>query len=233
VERISTEDRLIKSKEQLRGLGNQLQTVREEEKAHIAREVHDELGQTLTALKMELGCLDHDLPSASPTVRQRIGDMNKLIDDTIHAVQRIATELRPQILDVLGLGEAMRLETSTFEKRTAIECQFHWPPSNIELDRKIKITVFRIFQEALTNISRHSGATKVEIDLQVDAQQVSLEIFDNGRGIANSEIFDENSLGLLGIRERVYFLNGHFDITGNEGTRVRVTIPLEQHGIKQ
>jgi len=231
VERINTEDRLIKSKEQLRGLGNQLQTVREEEKAHIAREVHDELGQTLTALKMELGCLNHDLPPVSHAVQQRIGDMNKLIDDTIQAVQRIATELRPQILDVLGLGEAMRLETSTFEKRTAIECQFQWPPSNIKLNRQIKITVFRIFQEALTNISRHSGAKKVEINLQVDAQQVVLEIFDNGRGITSNEIFDENSLGLLGIRERVYFLNGQFDITGNssEGTRVRVTIPLEKY----
>jgi signal transduction histidine kinase len=229
---IDTEGRLIKSKEQLRGLGNQLQKVREEEKAHIAREVHDELGQTLTALKMELGCLNHDLNSVSDTARQRIGGMNKLIDDTIHSVQRIATELRPQILDVLGLGEAIRWETSEFEKRTGIECRLQWPPSNTELDRAIKITVFRIFQEAMTNIFRHSGAQKVEIELQVDAQQVVLEILDNGRGIAANEIFNENSLGLLGIRERVYFLNGHFDITGNsgDGTRVRVSIPTQQNG---
>jgi len=231
-ERINTEDRLIQSEEQLRGLSNQLQTVREEEKAHIAREVHDELGQTLTALKMELGCLNHDLHSAPDIARNRVDGMNKLIDDTIRSVQRIATELRPQILDVLGLAEAVRWETSEFEKRTGIQCQLQLPPSDIELNRKIKITVFRIFQEAMTNIARHSGAKKVEINLQMDAQQVVLEIIDNGRGIVPNEIFNKNSLGLLGIRERVHFLNGQFDITGNlyEGTQVRVTIPLEEYG---
>ncbi|MBC8287048.1 MAG: sensor histidine kinase [Nitrospinae bacterium] len=225
---IETEDRLFKSKEQLRGLSNQLQTVREEEKANIAREVHDELGQTLTALKMELGCLNNDLPSVPDIARQRMDGMNKLIDDTIKSVQRIATELRPQILDVLGLGEAVRWETSEFEKRTGIQCQLQWPPTNIVLNREIKITVFRIFQEAMTNISRHSGADKVVIELQMDAQQVSLEIFDNGRGIVSSEIFNEKSLGLLGIRERIHFLNGQFHITGNpgEGTRMRMTIPF-------
>ena len=235
-ERVNTEDRLIKSKEQLRGLSNQLQTVREEEKAHIAREVHDELGQTLTALKMELGCLSHDLQSVPDIAQQRIGGMNTLIDNTIQSVQRIATELRPQILDVLGLGEAVRWETSEFEKRTGIQCQLQWPPSNTELNRDIKITVFRIFQETMTNISRHSGAKQVKIDLQMDAQQLVLEILDNGIGIAPNEIYNESSLGLLGIRERVYFLNGEFDITGNsnEGTQVRVTIPLDEHGsIKQ
>jgi len=235
-EHIDTENRLIKSKEQLRGLSNQLQLVREEEKAHIAREIHDELGQTLTALKMELGCLNHDLDSVPAIVRQRIGDMNRLIDNTIQSVQRIATELRPQILDVLGLGEAMRWETSEFEKRTGIQCQAQWPPSSIELNQEIKITIFRIFQEAMTNISRHSGAKNIVIKLQVDALQVVLDIHDNGKGIATDEIFNENSLGLLGIRERVYFLNGRFDISGNshEGTLVRVSIPLEQYGsIKQ
>jgi signal transduction histidine kinase len=231
-EHINTEDRLIKSKEQLRSLGNQLQTVREEEKSNIAREVHDELGQTLTALKMELGCLNHDLHSIPDIARQRIGGMNNLIDDTIQSVQRIATELRPQILDVLGLGEAVRWETSEFVKRTGIQCQLQLPPSNTDLNPDIKTTVFRIFQETMTNISRHSGAKMVEIDLQMDAQQVVLKINDNGRGIASNAIFNENSLGLLGIRERVYFLNGQFDITGspNEGTLVMVTIPLEQHG---
>jgi signal transduction histidine kinase len=227
-EHIATEGRLIKSKEQLRGLSNQLQTVREEEKAHIAREVHDELGQTLTALKMELGCLNHDLDSDPAIVPQRIGGMNKLIDNTIESVQRIATELRPQILDVLGLGEAMRWETLEFEKRTGIKCQVKWSPVT-KLNREIKITVFRIFQEAMTNISRHSDAKNVTVNLQVDALQVVLEVHDNGKGIATDEIFNENSLGLLGIRERVYFLNGRFDITGNEGTLVQVTIPLEQH----
>ena len=209
-------------------MSNQLQTVREEEKTNIAREVHDELGQTLTALKMELGCLNNYLHSVSDIARQRIDGMNKLIDDTIQSVQRIATELRPQILDVLGLGEAVRLETSEFEKRTGIQCQLQWPPSNIELNREIKTAVFRIFQETMTNISRHSGAKKVEIDLQMDAQHVVLKILDNGRGISHSEIFNENSLGLLGIRERIYFLNGQFDITGdpNIGTRIEVTIPL-------
>ena len=228
-EHIATEGRLINSKEQLRGLSNQLQTIREEEKAHIAREVHDELGQTLTALKMELSCLNHDLVSDPSIAQQRIGGMNKLIDDTIESVQRIATELRPQILDVLGLGEAMRWETLEFEKRTGIKCQVQWSPSSTELNREIKITVFRIFQEAMTNISRHSAAKNVTVNLQVDALNVALEIYDNGKGIATDEIFDENSLGLLGIRERVYFLNGRFDITGNDGTLVQVTIPLEQH----
>jgi len=220
---------LIQSEEQLRGLSNQLQTVREEEKAHIAREVHDELGQTLTALKMELGCLNHDMNSALDIARNRIGGMNQLIDDTIQSVQRIATELRPQILDVLGLAEAVRWETSEFEKRTGIQCQLQLPPSNMGLNRNIKITVFRIFQEAMTNIARHSGAKIVKIDLQLDAQHVVLEIVDDGRGIDRNEIFNKNSLGLLGVRERVHFLNGRFDITGNscEGTRVRVTIPLE------
>jgi signal transduction histidine kinase len=235
-EHINTENRLIESKEQLRNLGHQLQTVREEEKAHIAREVHDELGQTLTALKMELGCLNHDLQSTSDETRSRIKGMNTLIDNTIQSVQRIATELRPQILDVLGLAEAVRWETSEFQKRTGIECDLHLPSSDIVLSREIKITVFRIFQETMTNIARHSGANKVRVDLQMDKKQAILKILDNGRGIVASEIFNKNSLGLLGIRERVHFLDGQFDITGNssDGTQVRVTIPLESHdNIKQ
>lgn len=230
-ERIKTEKRLIESQEQLRSLGNQLQTVREEEKAHIAREVHDELGQNLTAIKMELGCLNHDLLSDSGLGRYRISGMSVLIDETIQSVQRIATELRPQILDVLGLAEAVRWEASEFEKRTGIQCQLQLPSSHDELSRNVKITIFRIFQEAMTNIARHSGANKVKINLQIDAQQVVLEIMDNGRGIVPNEIFDKNSLGLLGIRERVHFLKGQFGIKGNssEGTQIRVTIPMEKY----
>ena len=234
-ERILAEDRLIESKEQLRRLGHQLQTAREEEKAKIAREVHDELGQTLTALKMELSCLNHDLKENPEQTPDRINAMSELIDNTIKSVQRIATELRPQILDVLGLAEAIRWETSEFEKRTGIDCQLQLPPSKIEMNREINTAVFRIYQETMTNIARHSKADRVQINLQADAQQVTLEIQDNGRGISSHEIYNKNSLGLLGIHERAHYLNGEFEIIGDPttGTQVRVSIPLEEHGLSK
>ncbi|QPJ62857.1 MAG: sensor histidine kinase [Candidatus Nitronauta litoralis] len=231
-ERILAENKLIESKEQLRRLSNQLQIVREEEKTHIAREVHDELGQTLTALKMELSCFHHDLKAGSREARNRIGTMSKLIDNTIQSVQRIATELRPQILDVLGLAEAVRWETSEFQKRTAIQCHLDLPQLQFDLNRDITTAVFRIFQEAMTNIARHSKAKVVKIALEIDAQQVTLDILDNGKGINSDEIINRNSLGLLGMHERAHFLNGCFNIYGKptEGTRVRVSIPLELNG---
>lgn len=230
-ERKQAEIKITESGNKLRRLTNQLQSIREEEKTRIAREVHDELGQTLTALKMELACLAHDVNKSSNGVPQRIQSMTQLIDSTIEAVQRIATELRPQILDVLGLSEAIRWETREFEKRTGIDCEINVSPEKIVLERNLSTTLYRIYQEAMTNVARHSNARHVTINLQESNNEIVLEIIDDGRGIQKQEIFNSQSLGLLGLQERARALDGDTIIEGSptSGTTVRAVIPVKHY----
>ncbi|MGP0565524.1 sensor histidine kinase [Nitrospina sp. 32_T5] len=229
-ERKQAEVKLTEYGNQLRRLTNQLQSIREEEKTRIAREVHDELGQTLTALKMELACLVNDVKQGSDGVPQRTRSMSQLIDSTIQSVQRIATELRPQILDVLGLSEAIRWETAEFEKRTGMQCHVKFIPEKVILERNLSTTLFRIYQEAMTNVARHSGAKNVTICVEEKENEVILEICDDGRGIQKHLLYNSQSLGLLGIQERARALDGETTIEGQptSGTTVRAVIPVKQ-----
>ena len=227
VERTNAEKQLMVIREQLRNLSNHLQNIREEEKTRIAREVHDELGQSLTALKMDLVCLKEELPDQNSDLQERVQTMSGLIDSTITSVQRISSELRPQILDVMGLCEAISWQTREYEKRTNL--QFDLNCEEVNINKELTTELFRIFQEALTNVVRHSKADRVSVHLHQDEKQLTLEIEDNGEGMPPEKINDSKSLGLIGIRERILFFGGEVEFLGEpgKGTRIIVKTPIE------
>jgi signal transduction histidine kinase len=218
-------ERLKESEDKLRRLAAHLISVREEERAHIAREIHDELGQVLTGIKMEVGWLAKRLKE--PMLLEKTESMSKLIDSTVQTVRKIATGLRPEMLDDMGLVAAIGWQAKDFQKRTGIRCRVKLPPETTKLDIDVSTTAFRIFQEILTNVARHSRATRVDIDLGVTDTQVTLEVQDNGVGIADSDLNGRKSLGLLGMHERALLFGGEVKITGTpgHGTRVAVAIP--------
>ncbi len=224
-----TEQRLRDSREQLRALTAHLERVREEERTRIAREIHDELGQALTGLKMDLSWFAARLQN-QPALQEKSTGMLKLIDSTVHAVRRLSTELRPAILDSLGLTPAIEWLAQEFEKRTGVECEFVATDEDVLLDQERTTALFRISQEALTNIARYANATATHIILELDDQEISLRISDNGRGITDTEKKATNSFGLLGMRERARLLGGTFEITGEagKGTILTVRIPAPQ-----
>jgi signal transduction histidine kinase len=219
-------ERLRESEEKLRRLAAHLISVREEERAHIAREIHDELGQVLTGLKMEVGWLAKRLKERA--LVEKTDSMGKLIDSTVQTVRKIATGLRPEMLDDMGLIAAVGWQAKEFQKRTGIRCRAKLPPEGLKLDIDVSTTMFRIFQEILTNVARHSRATRVDIDLEVAETRVALDVADNGVGIPVGEVNGKKSLGLLGMNERALLFGGEVKIAGapGQGTRVTVAIPL-------
>jgi len=229
-ERKWAEEQLKSSHEQLRALSGHLQSVREEEGTRIALEIHDELGQALTGLRMDLTWLGSRLRQDQKSLLKRIQAMSKLIDATIQAVRRISTELRPRVLDDIGLMAALEWQAQDFQTRTGIRCKFSSRVEELSLDQDRSTAVFRIFQETLTNVVRHAHATSVNISLRDNAGNLILEVRDNGKGIADGEISDARSLGLLGMRERAALFGGEVDISGiaGRGTRVTVRIPLRK-----
>jgi len=222
-------DQLKISREELRSLSLHLQTAIEQERTRIAREIHDILGQELTALKMDLSWLAKRLTHEETLLLGKSKSMAALIDRTIEDVQRISSELRPGILDDLGLTAAIEWQAEEFQRRTGIHCVVKYNREDIALGKGLSTTIFRIFQEALTNVMRHANATEVSVRLEQQNDEITLEVMDNGKGIPQARISDHNSLGLIGIRERVRFWHGQVDITGwpNKGTRVSVRIPLD------
>ncbi len=227
IERSKAEQELTLTREQLRNLGNHLQNIREEEKIRIARAVHDELGQSLTALKMDLVCLKEELAPQQTELQERVQSMSGLIDSTITSVQRISTELRPQILDVFGLCEAIAWQADEYQKRTNLK--FDLNCGNVPLNKELTTELFRIFQETLTNVVRHAEAERVRVSLRQEDNQFIMEVEDNGRGMLLEKIDDSHSLGLIGIRERVLFLGGDVEFLSepDKGTKVVVSVPIE------
>jgi signal transduction histidine kinase len=233
-ERREAEQRVKQSRESLRALTARLQSVREEEQTRIAREIHDELGQALTGLKMDLAWLSQHLSPTAKELAQKTAAMSGLIDNTIHAVRRIASGLRPEVLDEAGLGTAIEWQVREFQKRTGIRCRITLPEEEPELERDQATAVFRILQEVLTNVARHAHATRVDVVMTLDARELQLEVQDNGRGIGESERRSSKSLGLLGMRERALLIGGEIDIAGlkGAGTRVMLSVPLGGRGGK-
>src|SRR5690242_19725110 len=228
-ERKRAVEQLRQSHEQLRALSVYLQHVREEERIRISRAVHDELGQALTGLKIDLSWLAHRLPKNLTQVLNKTKDMSAHIDETIQTVRRISSELRPGVLDHLGLVAAIEWQANEFQNRTGIKCDLRARVREPLPDQDLSTTFFRIFQETLTNVIRHAGATHVAVDLKEAEGRVTLEVKDNGRGIAREDISNTKSMGLLGMRERAALLGGVFRIgslPGGKGTRVCVSIPL-------
>lgn len=229
-ERKRAEQQLTLSHDQLRKLTARLESVREEERILIAREIHDELGQALTGVKLEL-CLLHDqIAEVSPLVRKKLESISTLVDGTIQSVQRIATELRPVVLDQLGLIPAIEWQAHEFQARTGIQCTLDVYLRAVTLSHAGSTAMFRIFQEILTNVARHAQASVVHITLQEQAGNLVLDVRDNGRGVTDAELADPHSLGLVGMRERALLLGGETIFTGSPGTgtAVRVRIPLDQ-----
>jgi PAS domain S-box-containing protein len=222
------EAELRASREQLRELSQFLESVREEERTKMAREIHDELGQILTALKIELSWLTRRLPQERESLLEKSEAMSELIDGAIMTVKRISSELRPGVLDDLGLADAIEWQTQEFGKLTDISVRFSARPENIVLDRDRSTAIFRVCQEALTNIARHANATRVSVSLRQGAERLSLKISDNGRGIEESQITDPRAFGLVGMRERARYWGGEVKVTRGpeKGTVVTVSIPV-------
>lgn len=229
-----SETKLRLSQQQLRALSARVEALREEERTRISREIHDELGQKLTAIKMDLRWIEHRLDAfdsdlrVNPILDKLIATV-ELTEDTVRSVQRIAAELRPGILDKLGLGMALQFEASQFQKRTGIACHLQIPEEDPPLPAPMATAFFRIFQEALTNVARHAHASLVEVSFQLTPPHGHLIIRDNGRGLSNADLAAvPSSLGLLGMQERARLLNGHvtFQSLPSGGTQVHVCIPL-------
>jgi len=216
--------------DQLRSLAAGIEAAREGERKRIAREIHDELGQRLTVLDMSLSSLRSEvskvLPADEAAIFDRIQSMQQVIETTIEWVGRIAVELRPSILDNLGLTAAIQWQAQEFQTRTGIKCIFARLPKEVSLDAERSTAVFRIFQELLTNVARHAGATAVRIKLENAGRDLVLQVRDDGKGISEEAIISSDSLGLLGIRERAEWLGGTVDIRGVAGTGTTVTLEI-------
>src|SRR5688572_29124881 len=231
-ERKRVEDEIKATNEQLRALSASLRSAREEEGARIARELHDELGSVLTSLNWDLEEIDRSLArgdlAAISGVREKIGGMSTLVDATINTVRRISSELRPSVLDDLGLLEAIEWQAQQFQVRTGIVYHSDCAVGNVNLNREQSTAVFRIFQEALTNILRHADATRFAVAISSEQGDFVLTVSDNGRGINTDEISGPQSLGLLGMSERAHLIGGTVSIAGigGHGTAVRVRVPM-------
>ena len=232
-DRRAVEKELHRSRELLRRLSQHLQEVRERESKRIAREIHDELGQQLTALKMDLSWLSNRVDPKEEGAKkflQKIDRMSALVDNTIQTVQKVTSELRPGLLDDLGLVPAVEWLAQEFESQTNIPCKIQLHCEMVNIDPDCSTAIFRISQEALTNVSRHAKATRVEINLKEENDALVLKIKDNGKGIEPDEVFAPSSLGLMGMRERVRPFGGELKISGTptKGTILTVTLPYKR-----
>jgi PAS domain S-box-containing protein len=223
---------LEESREELRNLSEHLQRVRERERTRIAREVHDELGQFLSALKIDLTYLGQGLDSGHAGLLEQIRSTAARIDTAVHTVRKICSELRPSILDDFGLSAAIEWNAEDFQKRTGIRFVTRMDPTIPDMDKKLALVFFRIFQESVTNVVRHAEATTVKVSLKRDEGNVVLKVMDNGKGISKKALSSPGSLGIIGMRERVRFWNGQLQFRGapNKGTTMIVSIPLVADG---
>ncbi|RII27119.1 MAG: hypothetical protein CXR31_07645 [Geobacter sp.] len=227
-EKKQAEEKLLASHESLRNLSSHLESLMEKERKIISREIHDDVGQLLAALKIDVSWLANRLPADKPALTEKARAMAELIDVTVETVQRIATELRPQLLYDLGLSTAMEWHADEFRKRTGIECHLSLNIGRLKLDPARSTALYKIYKEALTNVMRHAGATRVNVSLKKKKKGIMLQIKDNGRGIRDTEINDPKSVGLIGINERAHLWGGETQISGvaDEGTILTVVIPI-------
>jgi two-component system sensor histidine kinase UhpB len=239
-ERRRAEQNLERSRERLRALTIQLQSAREEERTRVAREIHDELGQILTALKLNLERLEADLGTRSAEdaslndLLERVVETAEMTETALESVRRIATELRPVALDTLGLAAAMRQEADRFAQRTGIRCSVSLPEDPLELSRETVTALYRILQEALTNVLRHAQASEIQVCLERDGEAVRLIVRDNGRGIDPEWSSQQACFGLLGMRERASALGGEVSVHRAEprGTEVALSLPWRAASLK-
>jgi len=227
-ERKIVEQSLKESEEQLRQLTIYMDSKTEEEKKRIGREIHDGLGQLLTGLKMDLQWISKKWPAESASLKNKFKSMNNIIDTSVREVQKLSIQLRPKMLDELGLLETIQLETDQFEERTGIYCDVEFSPDEFEVEHERSSTIYRVLMELLTNVYRHAKATKVSIQLKKQKNAYMLKFTDNGTGIKKDQIESKLSFGLISITERINMWNGSVKISGqkNKGTKIDIIIPF-------
>jgi signal transduction histidine kinase len=224
------EEKLKNSRDQLRALAARLQFLRENERAEIAREIHDEFGQALTSLQLGLSWMARNSTLGQQPLQRKIRSLSGLVTTMIRSVRRIAVVLRPGALDELGLVKTLQSEAREFEEHTGIRCRLETNLGKAKLDRLGSVAVFRIVQAALTNVARHANASGAKVALMKRKHDLILTVNDNGKGITKKLIDSRNSLGIIGMRERALALDGTLTLTGSrsEGTTLRVRIPLSR-----
>ena len=225
-EKTVAEEKLKQSYAEIRMLSKHLQKIREEERTHIAREIHDELGQQLTVLKMDASWLHKKLASTDPAIYEKLKNLRDLLDTTVKSVRRISSELRPSLLDDLGLVAAIKWHLKEFERRSGIETEFMGDDFEPGLPEEIKTGLFRIYQESLTNVARHANAGRVEINLEQNDGQFVLSIKDDGNGFDLAHAAGKKTLGLLGMKERSSMMEGSYQIMSEPGTGTVVTVSV-------
>jgi PAS domain S-box-containing protein len=226
-ERKLAEHQLRDSHKQLRQLAVHLQTVREEERAFLSHEIHDELGQLLTAIRMRLKVMERTLPTDPQILATELAEALELVSQTLQIARRIAVNLRPPILDDFGLWAALEWQVQEFQKYSGIRCLLEPLPLTVELDPNCATGLFRICQESLTNVARHAQASEVAIGFTQRPNQLVMQIRDNGKGITTADLAQRRSLGILGMRERALAFGGQFDIQGHQhGTTITIIIPM-------
>ncbi len=236
-ERKRAEEELKISREYLRNLYDGLQTIREEERKRIARELHDDLGQTLGAVRIDLTLLRNALPADLPALAKNAALIDKLLLTAIGSVRRISSDLRPRPLDDLGLVPALQMLAGEFSQRYNIVCKLNAPSDELLLTDQIASPLFRMVQESLNNVAKHADAAEVNIDLKLDNNVLSITIADNGKGLVKADMKKSESFGLIGMRERAWAMGGSLDVVssamsgggmrGNTtGTTVSISIPL-------
>jgi signal transduction histidine kinase len=231
LERKQAEEALATSQERLRNLAARLHAVREEERTVIARDIHDQLGQSLTGLKMDLSWLMRRLPE-DRAVRERAESMQLLLDSTVESVRSISTQLRPPILDDLGLEAAVEWQVNEFGRQSGLNCHLNLRTGNRFVREEHATAAFRILQESLANVARHAHAKNVTVEVSLAENALFLVVADDGCGIGDATLSSARSIGLIGMRERAGALGGEVDICrlGTGGTRVKLELPLE-HGL--
>ncbi len=226
-ERKLAEIEIVRSQEQLRELSAHIQDVREQERLSLAREVHDDMGSMLTAIKLDIAWVSTHLNNKDTAMSAKIKDIEDLVSKCAAAAGNISRNLRPSALDCFGIVAAIEIETSEFEKRTSISCTLDTVEEDVAVDPNIAITLFRILQEALNNIMKHAQASKVKVSIYNKINNVELTICDNGRGLSEQDRLKPRSFGLRGIKERVERFNGEVNISSKSGygTTITVSIP--------
>jgi signal transduction histidine kinase len=226
-------EKIQKTTRQLRELSGHLQKVREEERTNISREIHDELGGQLTVLKMDASWLNKKLSDSHVGIQQKMKNLIEILDSMIVSVRRISSELRPSLLDKIGLVATIDWHLKEFEKRSGIVINFDAPKKELSLPDEVKNGLFRIFQESLTNVARHSEATKLKVVLHQSEEQVVLTITDDGIGFDKQKLTEAENLGILGMQERTLMMKGTYNITSTpgNGTSVKIIIPYKKDAV--
>ena len=226
---IKAEEKLQQSYQHIRQLVNHLQDIREEERTNIAREIHDELGQQLTGLKMYISWLNKKITSQEAEIQDKFTATLELIEETIKSVRKISMDLRPSMLDDLGLLAALEWQSNEFEKRSGIVTRFNNLTANKEIPAKLRTGLFRIFQESLTNVARHADAKKIIASLKFDDYNLTLTITDDGKGFTVKNIESKKTLGLFGMKERTMEMGGKYEIKSElgKGTTVSIIVPFK------